>query len=69
MKDEDIKFAIENSSLSSMKESEEIYTNHSPIYSKSFVGSSGKIPKDQLVNNEIKNYINKKLKKSNLKFY
>jgi hypothetical protein len=69
LQDEDIKFAIDNSSLSSMKKSEEIYTNHSPIYSKSFVGSSGKLSKDQLVNNDIKNYINKKIKKSNLKFY
>lgn len=55
--DDIIKNAIYDSSLENMKKSEEFYRRHSFNYKVSFVGKKNKIPKEELLTSEIKDFI------------
>jgi len=57
-----IKNAVEKSKLEIMKQSEEHYKKYNPNYTMEFVGKKGKIKKEQLVTEKIKNFIRKETK-------
>ena len=64
-----IEKALELSSIENMKKSEEFYRKHSPNYTMSFVGKEGKIPKEKLLTNEIKEHIIKETRSILERFY
>lgn len=64
-----IEKALELSSIKNMKESEEFFKKHNPSYKISFVGKEGKIPKEKLLTEEIKEYIIKETKDILERFY
>lgn len=64
-----IKQAIEQSSIENMKKTEEFYRKHSPNYTVSFIGKEGKIPKEKLLTDDIKQYILKETEDILERFY
>ena len=52
-----------------MKESEEFYKKHNPNYTMDFVGSKGKIAKEELITDEIRTYISEATKQELDLFY